>query len=216
MKISTDAVLLGAMAKKENPGQILDIGTGTGVLALMLAQRYPNANILGIELDQDAALQAKENVEASVFSERVAILNVPIQSFNTSLKFDLIVSNPPYFPDHLKSTDQRRNQALHTDRLPFDELLEKVEELLEQQGSFWVILPPRQMKDFIQLADNKGLFPYEINQVRDRADKKVQRELVGFTFKNKPLIQNEILIKDESGEAHGSYRSLVTGFLLNF
>lgn len=216
MKISTDAVLLGALAKIEDPSQILDIGTGTGVIALMLAQRYSNAKVLGIELDLDAAEQAKENAEASVFSDRVGILQIPIQSFRTDKKFDLIVSNPPYFPDHLKSTDQKRNQALHTDQLSFDDLLGKVVELLDQKGSFWVILPPRQMKDFIQIADKKSLFPYEINQVRDRVDKKVQRELVGFTFKSMPSIQKEILIKNEFGEAHESYSSLVTGFLLNF
>ncbi|MDG1279589.1 MAG: methyltransferase [Algoriphagus sp.] len=216
MKISTDAVLLGALAKKDDPAQILDIGTGTGVIALMLAQRYPNAKILGIELDQDAAEQAKRNAEASVFSERVRILQMPIQGFETPLKFDLIVSNPPYFPDHLKSTDQKRNQALHTDQLSFEELLGKVEELLDQRGSFWVILPPRQMQDFLQLAEKKSLFPYEVNQVRDSPGKKVQREIVGFSFENTLSTQKEILIKSESGEAHESYSSVVTGFLLNF
>jgi len=216
MKISTDAVLLGALAEVKDPLQILDIGTGTGVIALMLAQRYPEARILGIELDHDAAKQARENAGASVFSERVAILQMPIQSFNTSLKFDLIVSNPPYFPDHLKSTDQKRNQALHTDQLSFGELLEKVEELLDQQGSFWVILPPRQMQDFIKLAEKKRLFPNVVNQVRDSEGKKIQREIVGFTFEHALSIQKEILIKDESGEAHESYRALVSGFLLNF
>jgi tRNA1Val (adenine37-N6)-methyltransferase len=216
MKISTDAVLLGALAKMDEPAHILDIGTGTGVIALMLAQRYPNAKILGIELDQDAAEQAKGNAEASIFSERVEILQMPIQIFKTSRIFDLIVSNPPYFPDHLKSTDQKRNQALHTDQLSFEELLGKVVELLDQRGSFWVILPPRQMQDFGQLAEKKGLFPFEVNQIRDSLGKKVQREIVGFSFEEALSIQNEILIKDESGKAHESYSSLVTGFLLNF
>lgn len=216
MKISTDAVLLGALAKKDDPAQILDIGTGTGVISLMLAQRYSNAKVLGIEIDLDAAEQAKENAEASVFSHRVEILQMPIQTFKTSQKFDLIVSNPPYFPDHLKSTDQKRNQALHTDQLSFEELLEKVKELLDQRGTFWVILPPRQMQDFVILAEMKGLFPYEVNQVRDSAGKKVQREIVGFSFEQALSIQKEILIKDESGEAHESYRSVVKGFLLNF
>ncbi len=216
MKISTDAVLLGALAAAVNVQEILDIGSGTGILALMLAQRFPEAKILGVELDQDAASQAQENIRESIFADRIQIRQMRIQDFETSVKFDLAVSNPPYFPDHLKSSDRKRNQALHTDQLSFLDLIEKVVLLLKEEGAFWVILPPRQMLDFIRLAEQKKLYPYEINQVRDQPGKRIQREIVGFSFRIKDPIYRNIWLKDEGGKPHETYRSLVSRFLLNF
>ncbi|MFT5773225.1 MAG: tRNA1Val (adenine37-N6)-methyltransferase, partial [Algoriphagus sp.] len=102
MKISTDAVLLGALAEADEPKHILDIGTGTGVIALMLAQRFSEAKIVAVELDEQAAMQAGENFEHSRFSEQLSISHAAIQDFSVSNKFDLIVSNPPYFTAHLK------------------------------------------------------------------------------------------------------------------
>jgi len=216
MKISTDAVLLGALANAENPVQILDIGTGTGVIALMLAQRFPQAKITAIELDDEAAGQARENFEESSFAGRLKVFAMRIQDFESTFKFDLIVSNPPYFPDHLKSSDQKRNQALHTDQLSFEELIQKSSELLSENGSFWVILPPRQMTDFIFLAEKYKLFLSEIYQVQDSPIKAVHRQIAKITWFEQVVSEGKLLIKNIDGTPHESYKDLISRFLLNY
>lgn len=216
MKISTDAVLLGALANAENPSKILDIGTGTGVIALMLAQRFPHSRIQAVEIDPAAASQARENFEKSPFAERMEVWEGKLQEFSSTEKFDLIVSNPPYFPDHLKSSDAQRNLALHNDGLPFGDLMKKVSAILAPGAKFWVILPPRQLLDLQKIARFHGLFPLEKFTIQDNPAKPVIREVVSFEFEEKEISQNEILIKDNSGVLHDSYRKLISGFLLNF
>lgn len=216
MKISTDAVLLGGLAEVSNPRRILDIGTGTGVIALMLAQRFPQAKVTAIELDEDAAAQALENFEESQFSDRLILLQGRFQDFSANEKFDLIVSNPPFFPDHLKSQDSKRNQALHTDELSFEELIGNVTMLLGEKGSFWVILPPRQMKMLENLAEKSGLNLYSKTRVKDSESKPVHREVCEFSFQNKGKKEDEFVLKDVDSQYSGSYKRLLTGFLLGF
>ena len=216
MKISTDAVLLGALATGDNPKLILDIGTGTGVIALMLAQRFPKATVTAVELDKDAAEQALENFRESPFSERLEVKNIRFQEFFENQQFDLIVSNPPYFPDHLKSKDSKRNQALHTDELPFEELIEKSQKLLEKDGKLWIILPPRQMDYFTQSAEKVGLHPYHEVFFRDAVSKPVIRKISGFAWKHSILTKEEIPLKLESGTFSDLYSNLISGFLLGF
>lgn len=216
MKISTDAVLLGTLAKAENPSKILDIGTGTGVIALMLAQRFPDAQIEAIEIDADAAAQAEENFRESHFSERLKIIHARIQDLPDLDKFDLIVSNPPFFPAHLKSQDSKRNRALHTDELSFDELIEKVSSLLTEPGKFWVILPPRQMEDLVVLAEKRGLFCCQRIQIRDGHSKPVHRWVCEFTFQKLVKKAEELVLKEEDSKYTGSYSTLLSGFLLGY
>jgi len=218
MKISTDAVLLGSLVQSDGPKQILDIGTGTGVVALMLAQRFPGASITALELDPEAASQANENCEQSPFSKRLTVLQGRFQDFAVEERFDLLVSNPPFFPDHLPASDPKRQQALHTDSLSFEELLHKASQVLTPYGSFWVILPPRQMQDFIQYATGNGLFPRTRVGIRDTAAKPIHREVVSFTF-SEPLPSTrpeEIVLKNEDGSYSERYRHLISGFLLGF
>ncbi|SFT72131.1 tRNA1Val (adenine37-N6)-methyltransferase [Algoriphagus locisalis] len=216
MKISTDAVMLGTLAEVESPRQILDVGTGTGVIALMLAQRFPNAKIQAVEIDSQAATQALENFQTNTFSDRMQLWEGKFQDFESQQKYDLIVSNPPYFPDHLKSSDAQRNMALHTDELSFQDLLEKVTQLLAENGQFWVILPPRQMQDFQKEAASHGLFPRVKFTLQDKPGKSIQREICGFSRKQKELEISAIFIKNEDGTPHESYARLVSGFLLGF
>jgi len=218
MKISTDAVLLGSLVQSDAPKQILDIGTGTGVIALMLAQRFPEASLTALELDPEAASQARENCKQSPFSERLAVLQGRFQDFPAEERFDLLVSNPPFFPNHLPATDPKRQQALHTDSLSFEELLHKASQVLTPSGSFWVILPPRQMQDFIQYATAHGLFPSSRVAIRDTTVKPIHREVVGFTF-SEPLanaLPEELLLKNEDGSYSERYQQLISGFLLGF
>ncbi len=142
MKVGTDGVLLGAWASVSPATRaILDIGTGTGLIALMLAQRCPEGRIVGVEIDSESAAQARENVAVSPWSDRVAVAECAIQEFTSEQRFDLIVSNPPYFVDSLKSPDASRNKARHTDTLSFEELMRATERLLAPEGRFAVIVP---------------------------------------------------------------------------
>ncbi len=216
MKISTDAVLLGALAKAENPNKILDIGTGTGVIALMLAQRFPNSRIQAVEMDPAAASQAQENFQKSSFAARMEVWEGKFQEFSSTERFDLIVSNPPYFPDHLKSSDAQRNLALHTDELSFGDLVKKVSVILAPSAQFWVILPPRQMTDLERIAHFYGLFPTQKFTIQDNSCKPIIREVVSFEFEDKKILINVIVIKDDFGSFDDSYRKLISGFLLNF
>jgi tRNA1Val (adenine37-N6)-methyltransferase len=216
MKISTDAVLLGTMAEAENPLKILDIGTGTGVLAMMLAQRFVDAQITAIEIDTDAANQAKENFLESKFSERLELIQIRLQDFSSVEKYDLIVSNPPFFPDHLKSQDPKRNQALHTDELSFEDLIGNVSTLLGKEGSFWVILPPRQMKILENLAEKAGLFITSKTSVKDNEGKPIHREICEFSFQSGVKNEVGLVIKDTNSNYSDPYKRLLTGFLLNF
>jgi len=216
MKISTDVVLLGALAKVENPRRILDIGTGTGVIALMLAQRFSGAKITAIEIDGDAAKQAAENFRESQFSERLEVIHKRLQEFPIDEKYDFIVSNPPFFPDHLKSQDSKRNKALHTDELSFEDLIEKTTQLLSDRGAFWVILPPRQMRILEGLAEKAGLFPNTKIHVRDSETKPIHREVCEFSFKNSVKKEEELTLKDAASNYTRSYSVLLSGFLLGY
>jgi tRNA1Val (adenine37-N6)-methyltransferase len=216
MKISTDAVLLGALANAESPNKILDIGTGTGVIALMLAQRFPDAKITAIEIDEDAAGQAEENFRASQFAARLCLIHGRFQAYPETEKYELIVSNPPFFADHLKSEDPKRNKALHTDDLSFVDLITKVSGLLSEVGNFWVILPPTQMKTFTELALKCGLHLIETYNIRDSKSKPYHRTVNNFSFCKSVKIEVEIILKDENSGYTSSYSSLLSGFLLGY
>lgn len=181
MKVGTDGVLLGAWFELNNiflsqasseyttpevRPRILDIGTGTGLLALMASQRFPSAKITALELDPEACQQAKENIEASVFSSSIEVIQGSLQDYSpeetckTPL-FQSIICNPPYFSLSLKSPDQQRTKARHTDTLPFSSLIAKAYALLDWEGTFSLILPAHELDRFTQeiLAFNDALHP---------------------------------------------------------
>jgi len=216
MKISTDAVLLGALADAAGPSKILDIGTGTGVIALMLAQRFPDAKLTAIEIDEGAAGQAQENFRESQFSDRLKLIHEPLQKFHSVDQYDLIVSNPPFFPDHLKSQDPKRNKALHTDELSFEELVENVTGLLSAKGAFWVILPPRQMKTLEGIAEKSGLSLHTRITVQDTEGKPIHREISAFSFEKSVIKIDRLVLKDENLNYTSSYSALLSGFLLGY
>lgn len=216
MKITTDAVLLGALASHAAPHAILDIGTGTGVIALMLAQRFPSSKIDAVEIDTQASVQAKSNFLESPFSEQLTLWNGRIQDYPASTKYELIVSNPPYFPDHLKSENAQRNTALHTDMLSFTDLIDKVSQILKEDGQFWIILPQRQMNEFQQLAKKSNLFQSHKFTLQDKPGKRVLREICAYTSTEVPIEKREIFVKNADETPHESYANLVRGFLLAF
>lgn len=218
MKISTDGVVLGAFAGRGNPKNILDIGAGTGVVSLMLAQRFPEAMITGIEIDKDASEQASENVLQSPWSNRVRIINQSLQEFQKQHgdKFDLIVSNPPYFPKHLPSTDQKRNLALHNDSLTFGELAKGILKLMKHDGYFWLILPPEQMGSINKIFDFLGINIVEKLNLRDKQKKNIIRIIQAFTYSKVEIKKTDIHIKDEAGKYSKDYSDLLNEFLIIF
>ncbi|WP_026950504.1 tRNA1(Val) (adenine(37)-N6)-methyltransferase [Algoriphagus mannitolivorans] len=216
MKISTDAVLLGALTDCGKAENILDIGTGTGVVALMLAQRAPKANIIAVEIDSDAAEQAKENFEESPFSSRLELFYGRFQDYSSEDQFDLIVSNPPYFSDHLKSPDPKRNKALHTDELSFADLATNTKALLKPNGQIWIILPPRQMEELRGVFKGVGLDEFERVIIRDREDSRVLREVSAFSFSGQKSKSRNLVLKNADGSYTEEYRQLISGFLLGY
>jgi tRNA1Val (adenine37-N6)-methyltransferase len=218
MKVGTDAVVLAALVEKENPLTVLDIGMGTGVITLMLAQRFPESKVTGVEINKRDFDQAVENVEASPWSNRISVYNQSFQSFSkhSDFRYDLIVSNPPYFSNHLKSSDLHRNLALHTDGLSFGALIKGVKGLLKPAGHFWVILPPRQMEDLGKVAAFFKLFPNEMLGVKNKPGNKILREIKSFSFYNDPQSQKEISIKNEDDSFSTFYKEILKDFLLDF
>jgi tRNA1Val (adenine37-N6)-methyltransferase len=219
MKVGTDAVLLGAWAKTGTSKRILDIGTGTGIIALMLAQRS-EAAIDGIDLDEAACLQAEENIALSPWKDRVHIFHHSIQDFSeeTPIRYDLIVSNPPYFVDSSKATGLERTTARHADLLPYSELLESVIRLLDKKGRFCVILPVKEASVLRELAKERGLHLSKLMRVRTRTDKETEkRHLMQFEFTPNSFSEESIAIEmDERHTYTPEYKELTKDYYLAF
>lgn len=174
MKVGTDGVLLGALTQVSAAENALDIGTGTGLVSLMLAQRKPTLQIDAIEIDPEAAAQAAQNVAQSPWPH-ICVQAVSLQDYAPNKQYSLIVSNPPYFVNSLKAPQAARNTARHTDTLSFSDLLAGVNRLLLPGGCFWVILPSEAQTTFCWLAAQEGLYPQQIVYVHPRADKPAKR-----------------------------------------
>lgn len=158
MKINTDGVLLATLVNQEDYMRILDIGTGTGVIALMLAQRFIKAKVHAVEIDAIASATAEKNFRNAIFSERLTISNIAIENYNDVDQFDLIISNPPYFVNDLRNTEEKKGIARHAGNHFFQQLIIKVDELLAQSGCFWFILPVKQAESLIKEAERLGLY----------------------------------------------------------
>ncbi|GAB3715450.1 methyltransferase [Spirosoma flavus] len=193
MKVCTDACVLGAYADVGTGGRILDIGTGTGLLALMAAQRNVNAAIDAVEIDDLATEQARENVANSPFAERVILIQTRIQEFSATYQYDRILTNPPFYTNHLRSPDAAVNRALHTDDLPFGELIDAVRRLLKSDGQWWVLLPPYEAGKLVEMAKDSGLHPFHQLSLRHRAQKPVFRVISGFSFHESVTLEETTL-----------------------
>lgn len=183
MKVGTDGVLLGAWA---NGGRrILDVGTGSGLIALFMAQRFQNAVITAVDIDTDACDQALANIKASVFADRIKVVNSSIQEFHCN-KFDTIVCNPPFFNNALKSGNKQRDMARHTDALPYRDLFGCVAASLDDNGEFSVIIPTSCRASFDMEALFSGLYTKRLCAVKTVPHKTVSRYLISYS-KQPPL-----------------------------
>lgn len=219
MKVGTDAVLLGAWIIPNGSKNILDIGTGTGVISLMLAQKS-SANILAVEIDKESTEQAKLNVSQSNYYSQIQVENVSIQELaqKSEKKFDLIVTNPPYFIDSYKSIESNRTIARHSDSLPFEELIDSVKKLLDVKGKFCLILPKNEAGIFRKMAEIKGLYLSKLLRIRTKPDKESEkRHLMQFEFKETEFSESTLVLEEnESRNYTQAYKEFTKDYYLNF
>jgi tRNA1Val (adenine37-N6)-methyltransferase len=217
MKVGTDGVLLGSWVKGENSDTILDVGTGTGLIALMLAQKLRSV-IDAVEIDPEACTQARENIHLSPWSKQIRVYQSSFQDYcnTTDKKYDLIVSNPPYFNNSLKAPDNKRSIARHSDTLPYDVLLRGVSQLLTDNGRFCVILPYLEAQLFIVDAALSHLYCSLKTNIKPAVDKKTNRVLLQFSKIRTKMDENVISILDLNKEYTAEYKELTREYYLNF
>lgn len=220
MKVGTDGVLLGAWA--DGGHRILDIGAGTGVLSLMMAQRFNSSNIIGIDIDSEACIQAAENVNMSEFRDRINIINISFQHFVNMQKdkkeepFDAIVSNPPFFIKSLQSDIIQRNIARHTSTLSHEELLEGVSMILSKNGIFSTIIPFNYVDDFLYKSRLCELYCYRHTLIRTVDSKFPKRHLMSFMKKEpKSVIKDTVCLSNHKGERSIWYKKITKDFYLH-
>ncbi len=217
MKIGTDGVLLGAwVSLKNNPDSILDIGAGTGILSLQLAQRSFSEIIDAIEIDENAFEQCVSNFETSPWGDRLFCYHASAQEFATEVKeeYDLIISNPPFYSDNYKSDNKARNTARFTDTLPFRDLVIVAFQFLSEKGIFALILPRKEEENFISIASEAGLFPKRICRVKGTATSEVKRSLLEFSFQKTEINYEELTIEISRHNYTKEYQDLLKDFYL--
>ena len=182
MKVGTDGTLLGAWAlATEGSCRIFDIGTGTGLIALMMAQRYPKAQVTAIDIDDGAVRQAKENVSASPFADRINVMKADVLTFKEEEKYDSIVCNPPFFEDSLICPDPPRTEARHTVSLDYRQLMEATFRLLRDDGRFSLIMPSDYRERLESEAHLRGFFLSRVCSIQTTPLKTPKRYMIEFT-----------------------------------
>ncbi|MDR0420138.1 MAG: methyltransferase [Prevotellaceae bacterium] len=219
MKVGIDGVMLGAWSDVANTENILDIGAGTGLISIMLAQRNSTAHIDAVETDRQSYEQAAENVNSCRWKERINVIHEKFQTFaeTTQKQYDLIVSNPPYFIASLLSPEKQRTVARHSASLTQDDLLNGINKILADTGKFAVIFPYVEANIFIAKAAAKNLFCNRKTNVKPCPDKPIKRIMLEFSYTKQNLIENIICI--ETGERHNytaEYKMLTKDFYLKF
>ncbi|MGV3458830.1 MAG: tRNA1(Val) (adenine(37)-N6)-methyltransferase [Flavobacterium sp.] len=218
MKVGTDGVLLGAWAPVEhNPYSILDIGAGTGLIGLMLAQRSNAEQIDALEIDEDAYEQCVDNFEASPWADRLFCYHAGLDEFmeEPEDEYDLIVSNPPFYTEDYKSGDDKRDAARFTDAMPFEDLIEAASLLLSDDGIFAVIIPFKEEEHFIELAKENELYPKKITHVKGMLNTETKRSLIAFS-RNQSIgtVIDELIIENARHSYTEGYISLTKNFYI--
>lgn len=219
MKVGTDGVLLGATARVSHARRVLDIGCGSGLIALMLAQRSgPQTQIDAVELEPAAASQAAVNFSESVWSERMAVFAQDINEFARQhpTVYDLIVSNPPYFESAVACRDEARNAARYTETLTHDALLDCAAKLITPEGLFSVVLPYEIGMTFEATAHQKGWFSTGRMAVRDRPGKPLNRLLLTLSKLPADVVEEELALRKSEGIYSEAFCALITDFYLNY
>ncbi len=217
MKIGTDSVILGAWANiKKQPKQILDIGSGTGILALMLAQRSSAENIEALDIDEEAYEQCVDNFESSPWADRLFCYHAGLDEFVDDLedRYNLIVSNPPFYSEVVSSGNISRDIARQNQSLPFNELFEGVSKLLDKDGIFASVAPFKEEKKIIKIAQIFKLFPLRILRVKGNDSSPIKRSFIEFTFTKTDTKIEELIIEKERHQYTNDYKKLTKDFYL--
>ncbi|MEL6250525.1 MAG: methyltransferase [Bacteroidota bacterium] len=195
MKVGTDSILLGAWVDAKKPQRILDIGIGTGILCLMMAQKFDTAKIEGVELDPDAYKQAKENIAFSPWSDRIQVFQQSIQDFRETKPYDLIISNPPYFSGDLEAKGNPRKNARQGEDLDLEVLVRQLGLFLAENGQAHIILPFDKLEALKGLLGKHKLSPHKLCTVYPRPEKAPYRFLMALGKEDKSLVEEEIVIQ---------------------
>lgn len=217
MKVGTDGVLLGAWAPLDHtPYSILDIGAGTGLIALMLAQRSNAEQIDAIEIDDDAYEQAVENFEDSPWGDRLFCYHAGLDEFmeEPEEEYDLIVSNPPFYTEDYTSGDEQRDKARFAESMPFEDLVEASSILLSDVGVLAVIIPYKEEQNFINLAKAEELYPFKITRVKGTPQTEIKRSLIAFSRDKKEITENDLVIETARHQYTEDYTALTKDFYL--
>ncbi len=211
LKVGTDSMILGSLCNWDSPKRLLDIGTGTGVLVLMCAQRFPFEEIIGIEISEEAFIDALQNAGNSPFQSPISILNQALQDYEDKTPFDAIISNPPFFENSFKNNDSQKTLARHTDSLTFEELLHSISKLLSPDGKAWVIIPFESSGSFLQLAEQNNLFPAAFITIFGKPGKHT-RAVISLQKKQTEIKRSALCIRDEQGKYTPEYKALTRDF----
>ncbi|MEY5047466.1 MAG: hypothetical protein RLZZ175_825 [Bacteroidota bacterium] len=202
MKVCTDSCLFGALLQAPSHAKnALDIGTGTGLLSLMFAQKFPNIKIDALEIDKIASKQALENVSQSVFNQQINIINKPIQAFESEIKYDYIFSNPPFYENSLKGENLEKNKAHHCSELSFEELCISIKKLLAIDGEVAILLPTNVSESFVTTALENGLYLHTKIAMYARIEKPTLRYILLLSNKKvDDITENQIIIYESNTE----------------
>ena len=218
MKIGTDSVLLGAWCPiNNNPFSVLDIGAGTGILSLMIAQRSTAEQIDAIEIDENAYEQCVENFENSSWSDRLFCFHAGLDEFleEPEDEYDLIISNPPFYSENYKTDKEQRDLARFQEAMPFEDLIEAADLLLSENGIFSVIIPFKEEEKFIDLCAEVELFPVKVTRVKGTPTTEIKRSLLAFKrYELSVLTADELIIETARHQYTEDYIALTKDFYL--
>jgi len=217
MKIGTDGVLLGAWTSvNHKPFNVLDIGAGTGILSLMIAQRSNAEQIEAIEIDDDAFEQCTENFENSPWNDRLFCFHASLFEYIEAVdqKFDLIICNPPFYSEDYKTKDKARNLARFSDAMPLEHIIFAVIHFLSDKGKFSIVIPYKEEETVIEEASLISLFPNRILRVRGNATSEIKRSLIEFSYTEHPVKISELIIETDRHQYTQDYINLTKDFYL--
>lgn len=216
MKVGVDGVLIGAWTNVLDPKEILDIGTGSGLISLMMQQKYPNASITSIEPNKIAFEEAKLNFNNYVSDNKPEIIFSELKDFHSLKQFDLIISNPPFFEEIVSSGDLNRDQARQAKFLPLKEFIHTSSNILSEKGFFNFIYPTQQTEQILEIAKKSNLYLANRTLVFPAKGKNSKRTLFSFTKTEKESYSEELIIKNNNGDFTKEYKELTKDFYINF
>ena len=213
MKVGTDAMVLGTLATANDPKSILDIGTGTGVLTLMMAQKFPNATLHAIDIEPSAVDEARYNAENSPWADRIRMDESDFRDFQSAERYALIISNPPYYTNGLVNPDRTKALARHESALPFDVLFTKVSQCLKEDGVFWMIAPSSVVEELYVQAERVHLWPNTRIDILGKEGGAIVRNILCFAFQRiENVTHMQLAIRAANGHYTEEYKALTIDF----